>query len=166
MTDSTVFPVGLKRAAAMVVLRHQDSFLLLLRKKPPYIGHYLPVGGKLEPFEDPYCAALRELEEETGIILDSLRFGGVLTETSPSAYNWQSHIYWAEIPYMPPPDCPEGVLEWIPFGMLGQVPTPPTDMLVYQYLRMEKPFVFNAVYDGEMQLVKMFEEIEGVKLWG
>ena len=50
------FPKGLKRAATMVVLRHQDQFLLLKRAKPPFIGHYLPVWGKLEPHEDPYNA--------------------------------------------------------------------------------------------------------------
>lgn len=166
MTDAFTFPKGLKRAAAMVVLRCEDSFLLLRRKKPPFVGHYLPVGGKLEPFEDPFRAALRELGEEAGVFLESLRFGGVLTETSPQDYNWQSYIYWAEIPYMPAPECSEGVLEWIPFSLLGQVPTPPTDMLVYQYLRMEKPFVFNAVYDNSMQLLKIFEEIEGKKVFG
>lgn len=166
MPDSSNFPVGLKRAAAMVVLRCEDRFLLLRRKKPPYVGHYLPVGGKLEPFEDPRRAALRELEEESGIVLESLRFGGILTETSPLDYNWQSYIYWAEIPYMPAPECPEGTLEWISFGLLGQVPTPPTDMLVYQYLCMEKPFVFDAIYNASMELVRMFEEIEGKTVWG
>ena len=60
------FPLGLKRSAAMVVLRNQGHFLLLKRRKPPNAGMYVPVGGKLEPFEDPHTAAIRETLEETG----------------------------------------------------------------------------------------------------
>jgi hypothetical protein len=30
----------------------------------------------------------------------------------------------------------------------------------------EKPFAFNAVYDGEMNLIFMDEEIEGVRILG
>jgi 8-oxo-dGTP diphosphatase len=165
MADSSNFPAGLKRSAAMIVLKHREHFLLLRRAKPPFAGHYLPVGGKLEPFEDPYSAALRELKEETGLCPERLHFGGILTETSPTAYNWQSHIYWAEIGWIAPPACPEGVLEWISFDRLGHIPTPPTDLLIYQYLRAGKPFVFNALYDASMCMYWMSEEIEGKKVW-
>lgn len=165
MPDSSNFPLGLKRSAAMVVLKHREHFLLLRRAKPPFVGHYLPVGGKLEPFEDPYSAALRELQEEVGLCLEALSFGGILTETSPLDYNWQSHIYWAEIEFIPPPACPEGELEWISFDQLGDIPTPPTDLLIYQYLRAGRPFVFNAVYDDSMCMRWMSEEIEGIKVW-
>jgi len=158
------FPKGLKRAATMVVLRHQDQFLLLKRAKPPFIGHYLPVGGKLEPHEDPYSAAMRELHEETGIVVEKLQYGGVLIETSPIDYNWQSNIYLADIPWMPPPECPEGQLEWVPFAQLNQVPTPPTDEQVYQYLAAQRPFAFNAVYDEALNLLYMVEEIQGVRV--
>jgi len=41
--------------------------LFCLRKKPPYQGCYNFVGGKIEPGEDGFAAAYRELHEETGI---------------------------------------------------------------------------------------------------
>ena len=75
MSDLKI-PLGLKRTAAMVVLRYQRSFLLLKRIKEPHIGKYVPVGGKLDPFEDPYSAALRETYEETGIAVQQLKYGG------------------------------------------------------------------------------------------
>lgn len=165
MEEKFIFPSGLKRFAAMIVLKHREMFLLLKRAKAPYAGHYLPVGGKLEPFEDPHAAALRELEEETGLRLPALRYGGALTETSPLEYNWHSYIYWAEIDWIAPPSCPEGTLEWIPFDALETIPTPPTDMQVYAYLRSGKPFAFNAVYDAQLQLCFMTEEIEGKKVF-
>lgn len=160
------FPLGLKRSCSMVILRHQQHFLLLKRIKPPYVGSYLPVGGKLEPFEDPRTAAIRELKEETGLEITALKYGGSLMESSPIDYNWQCNIYIADIDFIVPPPCPEGDLEWIAFADVPHVPTPPTDFTVYQYLMKEKPFAFNAVYDGEMNLIFMDEEIEGVRVLG
>ena len=148
----------------MVVLRYEDQFLLLKPAKPPFVGHYLPVGGKLEPHEDPHSAAVRELREETGMTVERLQYGGVLIETSPTEYNWQSSIYLADIPWQTPPECPEGELEWVPFAQLAQVPTPPTDGQIYQYLVEQRPFAFNAVYDGALNLLYMVEEIQGIRV--
>ncbi len=154
-------PTGFKKSAAMVVLRHKEQLLLLKRANPPHPGKFLPVGGKLEPFEDPYSAALRETEEETGIRLDALTFSGILIETSPFAYNWQSSIYIADIDYRLPPPCDEGDLVWIPYQDVFTIPTPETDRHIYLYIMQNKPFVFNAIYDDQMTLTRMTEEIEG-----
>ncbi len=158
------FPLGLKRSASMIVLRHQLQFLLLKRFKEPHQGKYVPVGGKLDPFEDPYTAALRELHEETGLQLDQLKYGGVLVESSPTKYNWQCNIYIADIPMMRPPDCDEGTLEWIHFDQVLQVPTPPTDWHIYKYLMEERPFALNAIYNEHLVLTSMVEEITGEKV--
>ncbi|MEO0338420.1 MAG: NUDIX domain-containing protein [Bacteroidota bacterium] len=158
------FPLGLKRSASMIVLRHKQQFLLLKRLKEPHQGKYVPVGGKLDPFEDPYTAALRELHEETGIQLDELKYGGVLIETSPTKYNWQCNIYLADIPMMPPPYCDEGTLEWIHFDDVLKVPTPPTDWQIYKYLMEERPFALNAIYDKDLVLTSMVEEIRGERV--
>jgi len=158
------FPLGLQRCAAMIVLRNQDQFLLLKRAKSPHQGKYVPVGGKLEPFEDPYSAALRELQEETGIKASSLKYCGHLSESSPQAYNWHCHIYLADIPKMPPPFCDEGVLEWISFEQVPLVDTPPTDWHIYQFIMRGQVFALNAIYNDELELLKMVEEISGARL--
>lgn len=159
-------PLGLKRTAAMVVLRHERHFLLMKRNRPPHVGKYVPVGGKLDPFEDPYSAALRETFEETGWKVDKLTYAGVLVETSPIDYNWQCHIYLADVPPLPPPPCDEGDLSWIAFDDIPTIPTPPTDWILYQYLMRRQPFAFNAIYDADLTLTDMWEEIEGVRVWG
>ena len=89
---------GLKRIATMVVLRHESAFLLLERNKMPNAGMYVPVGGKVEPYERPVDTAVRETAEETGIQLsrEQLTYGGVLTETSPVRYNWLCFIFMAD----------------------------------------------------------------------
>lgn len=154
-----VFPKGYKKSAAMVVLRHGSQFLLLKRAKPPHQGKYVPVGGKLEPFEDPFSAAKRELEEETGLQLDHLQYCGVLIETSPIDYNWQCNIYLADIDFIPPPYCDEGELEWVAYQDVGEIPTPPTDRQIYQFIMQKRPFALNAVYNAELELMTMVEEL-------
>lgn len=150
----------------MVLLRHQDQFLLLKRAKEPNKGKYVPVGGKLEPFEAPLAAAIRETYEETGIEIQSPKYCGVLVESSPTNYNWQCNIYLADISYQEPPPCDEGVLEWIRFEDVLKVPTPPTDWHIYQYIMAGKPFAFDAVYDGALQMLELREEIEGITVVG
>lgn len=46
---------------------NQDKVLFCKRRKDPYKGLYNLVGGKIEPKEDGFISAYRELEEETGI---------------------------------------------------------------------------------------------------
>ncbi|NET37240.1 MAG: NUDIX domain-containing protein [Cyanothece sp. SIO1E1] len=145
----------------MIVLRYEQSFLLLERAKNPHIGKMVPVGGKLEPFEDPYTAALRETKEETGISLDQLQYAGVLIESSPSPYNWQCNIYVADIPYQDPPPCDEGILKWVQYQDIPNILTPPTDWQIYQYIMRKQIFAFNAVYNADLELIRMVDEIEG-----
>ena len=145
----------------MVVLRHEQSFLLLERANEPHIGKMVPVGGKLDPFEDPYSAAIRETKEETGISLDKLQYAGVLIESSPTKYNWQCNIYVADIPYQSPPTCDEGMLKWVKFEDIPHILTPPTDWHIYQYLMRDQVFAFNAIYNEALDLIRMVDEIEG-----
>ena len=154
---------GIKRTAAMVVLRHGEAFLLLKRNKEPNRGRYVPVGGKVDPHERPIDAAIRETHEETGIQVNKsqLHFGGVLVETSPTNYNWQCYIYLVDIDHLPPPPCDEGALEWIQFRDIPNIPTPPTDWQIYQYLMQEQNFTIDAVYNAELELLEMREEISG-----
>jgi len=149
----------------MVVLRNGEQLLLLRRAKPPHIGKYVPVGGKLDPFERPIDAARRETLEETGIVVKDLHYCGVLTETSPGDYNWLCHIYLADIDYLPPPPCNEGTLEWIAFDDLANIPTPPTDLLIYQYIVEERVFALDALYDEALNLLEMTEEIAGERVF-
>lgn len=144
----------------MIVLRNGNSFLLLNRYKNPHKGMYTPVGGKLEPYENPLQAALRETKEETGIELDHLEFTGILTETAPANYNWICYVYQAEIEKIPPPFCDEGVLRWVDFEEIPKIPTPSTDPQMYRYIMEGKRFIFTADFDENLNLLHMREELE------
>jgi 8-oxo-dGTP diphosphatase len=51
----------------MVYNTATDKLLMCKRKKDPYMGLNNFVGGKIDPVEDGFSAAYRELYEETGI---------------------------------------------------------------------------------------------------
>lgn len=155
---------GHKRAGTLCILRNNDKFLLLKRNNEPNKGKITPVGGKLEPFESPLQAAVRETFEETGLAPGSMEFFGILTESSPVEYNWILYVYLADIGMIEPPYCDEGTLEWISFDDIVNVPTPGTDFFIYSYIRKNKKFVFSAEYDIDLVLVAMTEDLEGKKL--
>ncbi|MGB5384757.1 MAG: NUDIX domain-containing protein [Lutimonas sp.] len=157
-------PTGLKRTATLCILRHKDKFLLLKRLKEPNKDSFTPVGGKLDPFESPLKSAIRETFEETGIKVEPMKYGGILTETSPTAYNWTSYVYIADIDFIEPPFCNEGTLMWISFDDLLKVPTPKTDWYIYKYILENKAFAFSAEYDEKLNLFSMTEEIENIAI--
>lgn len=157
-------PSGLKRAATLCVLKNGNRFLLLKRLKEPNKNNYTPVGGKIDPFESPLNSAIRETYEETGIKIDTMKYCGLLTETSPIEYNWICYVYLAEIDYISPPVCNEGKLEWIDFKNVLDIPTPKTDWYIYKYILDNKPFSFSANYDENITLLSMSEDIENKKI--
>lgn len=156
--------LGLKRSATLCILRNGSQFMLLKRAKEPNKDRFTPVGGKIDPFESPLKAAIRETFEETGIRIETMKFCGILTETSPTPYNWINFVYLADIDLIEPPICNEGVLEWIAFDDLLKVPTPKTDWYIYKYILDGKPFVLHAEYDQGIHLLSMTEEIENIKI--
>ena len=54
--------------AVGVLLLHEGQVLLVQRARPPQVGRWTVPGGKVELGETLEAAALRELEEETGIV--------------------------------------------------------------------------------------------------
>jgi 8-oxo-dGTP diphosphatase len=160
---------GMKELAVLCILRTgadvaqgQDEALLLLRRnKEPNRGLYVPVGGHVDPYESPRAAALREVREETGLALDDVQFRGVLIETSPTAYNWVSFVYSADVERFRPPECREGTLRWVAVDQLHDLPAPPTDRHIYEHVARGEPFVFDTYFDAELSMTRMVEELSG-----
>ena len=63
MSERPVRPV----VAVGVLLLHEGQVLLVQRARPPQVGRWTVPGGKVELGETLEAAALRELEEETGV---------------------------------------------------------------------------------------------------
>lgn len=159
---------GLKRNAVLCLLTHRGDDLMLHRAREPNRGLWVPVGGKLEPFESPRAAAIRELREEAGIAVPEVRLLGTLVETSPTAYNWWTAVYHAELPFDGPRPalawCAEGELRWVPGHRLLELPMPPTDRHIYACRDERRPFMLSAEYDEALALVRLDEELSGTRL--
>jgi 8-oxo-dGTP diphosphatase len=67
MTDQSVTPPNQPALAVSVALERDGKFLLVLRANPPAQHMYAFPGGRVDAGEKLEAAALRELEEETGL---------------------------------------------------------------------------------------------------
>ena len=81
------------KIAVLVFLENQSGEqLLLLRAKPPNLGVWSPIGGKLETSvgESPFECAVRETREETGFAVNTedLHLFAMIAE---KAYEGESH---------------------------------------------------------------------------
>jgi len=154
--------IGLKRPAVLCIIRHQDDYLLIRREREPNRGLYVPVGGKIDAFESPRAAAIREAREEAAILIDDVRLLGSLVETSPTEYNWWTAVYLADVHERPPlVACAEGELGWFARDALASLPMPETDRHIYDYAQRGFPFAFSAEYDAQLRLLRMEEELAG-----
>ena len=114
----------------------QGHILLLHRRQNPNLGMYSPIGGKLETTtgEGPHDCAVREIREETGIIVDTgeLQLLGIVSER---AYQGEGHwlIFLFEVTHPIRRDAvkwsefEEGLLEWKRLEEVPDLPIPRTD---------------------------------------
>jgi 8-oxo-dGTP diphosphatase len=126
-------PLAYKIAVLVFLENAAGEHLLLLRAKPPNLGIWSPIGGKLETAqgESPFECAVRETHEETGfaITADELHLFAMIAE---KAYEGQTH--WLmflfrcrrPIPGLPP-EIAEGKFGFFSRTAIDALPIPETD---------------------------------------
>lgn len=161
MASKYVPAEGYKWNAVLIILKTGNRVLVLERAKHPNKGLFVPPGGKIEPFEDPTRAARRECEEETGQRLQALNFLGVINETSPTNYNWNTFVYWAEVQQFDPPLLDEGKLSWVNLDDVLELPAPATAAPMYAALRNHQQFVLEVCYDKDLRPIHLVDLLTG-----
>lgn len=152
--------IGDKKNAVICILSCNHQFVFIERNKLPNRGRWVPIGGKIEPFESPTQAAIREIYEEAGIKVDILKMVGVLCETSPIDYNWTSFVFISEVPYFDLPECDEGTLKWISLENISNFDTPPTTLPIFEAILNNKYFVCEAIYNESLNLLSLIDHIK------
>jgi 8-oxo-dGTP diphosphatase len=103
-------------------LTFQEKVLLLYRNHPPNAGLWNGVGGHIEFGETPHEACLREVHEETGFLLPSAQFIGILTWQGFEINDGGLVLFKAAAPDKNLAVCSEGLLSWQSLDFLYRSP--------------------------------------------
>jgi 8-oxo-dGTP diphosphatase len=110
-------------------------------------GKWIGIGGHLEENESPEECVLREAKEETGLSLTGLRLRGIITFILPDWGNELTFLYTAETKDSDLPDCPEGVLKWVPIDQVDSLPLWEGDRVFLPLLRTRRDcFSLKLIY--------------------
>ncbi len=135
-------------------LRRGGDCLMLHRvKKENDLNHdkWIGIGGKFEDGESPEDCLLREVREETGLTLTRYRYRGLVTFVSDCWPTEYMHLFTAGRWTGELRDCDEGVLEWVPWERLLELPHWEGDAIFLDLIgREDTPFFsLKLRYEGE-----------------
>lgn len=107
----------------LIFVTRGDRVLLLkgAQDKRRWAGCYNGVGGHVEPGEDVWTAARRELEEETGLSAD-LRLVGIVSVDTGCTPGVLLFVFRGENPAGKLRPSAEGSLHWVPVAHLDEFP--------------------------------------------
>lgn len=102
---------NMKKAAGVLLINDKNEILVFFRAKDNYEGAGIP-GGKVEPDESRMQAAIRECEEETGIIVKEVFYQPFVEVDPIGKYEFSTYLvtkYSGEIVNNRPE---EGLAKW------------------------------------------------------
>ena len=138
------------RNTTLCYLENRGRYLMLHRVKKTLDENkdkWIGVGGKFEEGESPEDCAVREIREETGLLLSPalLHFRAVVTFVSDEWGTEYMHLFTAQIPddQLSLPlraENEEGMLEWIPVREVEDLPIWEGDRIFLRLLAEGAPF--------------------------
>ncbi len=138
--------------------------LLLMKRashKRVFPNQYNGLGGHIERDEDPASGARREIAEEAGLDLRSLRLRGIHNIDAGAACGIMLFVYTAISESRDiRPEGPEGSLEWLPLDKVWQLDlVEDLPLILPRILAMsadEPPYSAHVSYDEADQIVLRF----------
>lgn len=134
-------------------LEKDECYLMLHRvKKQVDVNKdkWIGVGGHFEEGESPEECLKREVLEETGLVLRSWKFRGLVTFL---ADGWETEymcLYTSDDFEGDISSCPEGELEWIPRDMVLELNLWEGDRIFFRLLNEQQPFFsLKLCYQGD-----------------
>ena len=143
---------------ANVLVKRDDKYLVIKRSPSKIIAPNIvhTVGGKVDENEDPYVAAQRELEEESGLVAQNMRLRGIATEVKPDGVpNWQIFYFLGDYKDGEVRDTEEGELLWLTKEEIFEADLfPSVKQIISQLLdETQGPVFARFLYDDEDQLI-------------
>ena len=134
-------------------IERDGCYLLLHRvKKENDLNRdkWIGIGGKFEENESPEDCLLREVREETGLVLNDWRYCGIVTFASDRWEGEYMHLFHATAFDGVLRDCDEGVLEWVPKAEFAKLPQWEGDRIFLRLMESQAPFFsLKLCYEGD-----------------
>ena len=138
------------RLTTLCYIENRNRYLMLHRTKKGQdenAGKWIGLGGHLREDESPEECIRREIREEAGMEVQDLRLRGILTFILPDWGNELTFLYTARGEEIPLPECDEGVLAWVPFERIPELPLWEGDRIFLPLLRgREDCFSLKLIY--------------------
>lgn len=140
--------------STLCYIEKNGKYLMLNRnKKEKDInkGKWIGVGGKFEYGESPEECVLREVKEETGLILKSYKLRCIVTYVSNS---WETEYMFVftsnDFEGQQTLDCDEGDLKWIDKESIVDLNTWEGDKIFIKKIQKDDTFfTIKFIYNGE-----------------
>jgi 8-oxo-dGTP diphosphatase len=136
-------------------IKRGSEILLLNREKSSWMGSWNGVGGKLEQDETPQDCIIREIREETGIIVEEVTFKGTVTWDVDNHYYNGMYAFVVEVPdtyeFKTPIKTDEGILDWKKIDWIFHPENTGIANLQYflaEMLNGDQIFDYHFVYQG------------------
>lgn len=113
------------KLTTLCYIEKDDSYLMLHRNKKKNDaneGKWIGVGGHFESDESPEDCLLREVREETGLLLTSFTMRGLITFVNDKFESEIMCLYTADGYEGEITSCDEGELKWIPKVQIKELP--------------------------------------------
>jgi 8-oxo-dGTP diphosphatase len=126
-------PLPYKISVLVFIENQAGEQLLMLRAKQPNLGVWTPIGGKLEMAtgESPLQCAVRETEEETGLVVDEKAmhlFAMIAEKAYQGDTHWLMFLFRCKTPIDKlPPDITEGKFAFHGREAIRHLAIPETD---------------------------------------
>ena len=141
------------RNTTLVHLEKDGCYLMLHRvRKEADENHdkWVGIGGKFESGESPEDCALREVFEETGLVMHSWRYRGIVTFVSDEWGTEYMHLFHSDDFSGALKDCDEGDLEWVDKRRILHLPIWEGDKIFLRLLDTDEPFFsLKLCYSGD-----------------
>lgn len=134
-------------------LEKDGAYLMLHRcrkKEDINAGKWVGIGGHFEEGESPYDCVIREVFEETGLVLGAARYRGIITFVTDRGESEQMHLFTSDVFYGKQVSCDEGDAEWVDRERVALLPLWEGDLIFFRLLRENRPFFsLKLVYQGD-----------------
>ena len=155
------------KITTLCYIENNDCYLMLHRtkkKKDVNKDKWIGVGGHAEGNETPQECLIREVKEETGLLLTSYKFRGLITFISDEYEAEMMCLFTADGYTGELITCDEGELEWVKKSDVPQLPTWEGDAQFLKLLLEDEKrfFAMKLRYEGERLVEK---SVEGLSNW-